>query len=144
MSDDAASIPEPTDKLAWAKQLVEKHAWVMHVQSRTVGRVAELYDGEGKLWQPPESDRPVKAPVLKFEQGHTFLARDPGAFIEFTGREASFFQDAQASLAGALSELAQLGAAKGVIGQTGILLLTSALRQQLRELERLHPGTAPA
>jgi hypothetical protein len=131
------------EDLGWAQTLVDDHAVVMHVETRTVGRVEELYDGQGKLYTPPgEGARPVKHPVLKLDRGHTFVAK-AGSFVRFEPREASYFQDVQAAIAGTLGEVAQLGAAKGVQGPTAFLLMAAALRQQLRELERLHPTSRP-
>lgn len=130
------------DDLEWAKRFVEQRSWVLHVDTRTVGQVAELFDAEGNPYTPPGQDKPLRDPVLRLEQGHTFVAR-AGAFIEFTAREAQFFRDAQGILARACHEMAVQGGKLNVVAQSGALLMAAALRAQLREIERLHPGVAP-
>jgi hypothetical protein len=135
--------------LAWAEKLVQERALVLHTDTGTVGRVLELYDGEGKLYTPPGGDRATQAPVLVLEpapgreHGSSFIAK-AGSFIVFTMREAQFLQDAQAMLSGTLAEMAGHGGRLGVLGQTGVLVMAAILRAQLRELERLHPGVAPS
>lgn len=128
--------------LSWAQRLVDSHAWLIHVETKTLGQAAELFDGEGKKYTPPGHDRETQAPVLKFEQGHSFVAKR-GAFIEITPKEARFVQDAQAMVSQTLSEIVQHGGRLQVIAQTCALLTAAILRAQLREIERMHPGVKP-
>jgi hypothetical protein len=127
------------EDLDWAKALVDEGAFVMHVETRTVGKVVELYDGEGKLYVSPTNDKPVRAPVLKLDRGHAFVARR-GAFIVLEAKEAVFFLDAQRRLAGCLAAIAARGGELGVMAQAGGLVVAAVLRSQLLEVERLFPG----
>jgi hypothetical protein len=130
------------DDLKWAQDFVDRGALVMHIETRTVGKVVELFDGEGKKYTPPGQDRATLAPVIGMENGNTFVAK-PGNFIELGNAERLFFAEAQAKLADCLADIAMTGGKIGVMAQTGALMLATVLRAQLRELERLNPGVRP-
>jgi hypothetical protein len=129
------------DDLGWAKDFVSRNAWVLHVESRVVGKVVALYDGEGKKWVGQIDPRPVQEPVLKLEQGHTFIAK-AGSFIELAEKEAQFVSEAQAGLSAIVGAAAQRAGALGVVPQACALLLAAAFAQQLREIERMAKESA--
>jgi hypothetical protein len=132
------------EDLDWAKALADERAWVLHLETRTVGRVEALYDGEGNRYTPPGQARALRDAVLKLEGGHTFLAK-PGSFARFEAAEAQLYVAAVEAVREAVAGMARLGTASGVKQTTGLLLIAAALRAQLRELERTHPTSrAPA
>lgn len=134
MSDDD-SIPMPRDQHGWAKDFVDRGAWVMHLPSRTIGKVARFYDGEGQLYVSPTNSAPVKAPVIEMERGNSFVA-EAGAFIELNEREQDFFNRASAVVQKLISDFAMLSTATQVPPKTAMMLLSTILRTQADELDR--------
>jgi hypothetical protein len=129
------------EDLEWVKGLVDRGSYVLHVESRTVGKAVELYDGEGKLYVSPGNHKPVRAPVLRLDHGHSFVARR-GAFIEFSAKEAVLFVESQQKLAACLASIAARGGELGVMAQAGALVVAAVLRAQLGEVERLFPSAS--
>lgn len=122
----------------WARPLVTDRAWVIHVKSGTVGRVARYYDGEGRVYEPrveaAEAFEMRLRPMIELDGGESFEAsRDQ--FVRLSESEARFYNAAIDGVKGFVSELARFAVSAG-LGQTLFEhLVSAAMRGQLTALE---------
>lgn len=121
------------DSLAWAKDLVDRRAWVVHLETGSIGQVERLYDGAGEVYVSPVNQAPVRAPVIVMEGGASHVA-DPSLFVELGVAEIDF---AKASLV-ALSDLViDRARDSGELKRsTAMYLLSLAMKSQARLLDR--------
>lgn len=135
--DEFCPKASQADGLAWARELVEKGAWVMHLATRTVGQAKKLFVvGE---YVSTVTGQPTLSDVLELSQGGAFVAKKE-EFAQLTEQEVAFYEDLQAGLADAVLKLGAMGVQKGVRPQTAALLVGSALKVQAQELERRRAG----
>lgn len=131
-----------TEDLDWAGELLKENKYAMHIPSRVIGKVVGIFDGVTEKYVSPITNAETKGPVIQFERGHTFVAHKE-QFQVLGPREVAFFQAVQSAMASTLKECAVLGAKIGTQGQTGFVLLASALREQLVQIERTFPDAHP-
>jgi hypothetical protein len=122
-----------SDDLEWARHLVERGAVVMHLPTNVIGKAVRLHDAEHP-YQPEPERRPVTAPVLELEPGHTFVAK-ADAFIELTPREARLYEHVRLALHQSMIESMRVAAAMQIQPRTAITVVVSALRTQGAMLE---------
>lgn len=119
------------ERAKWGLDLEAKKAWVFHIPTRIFGRVSKFYsfgettDAEGK---------PVKAPVIALEQGHTFVAH-PQNFTLLSEADAQFFGGTQQVMREAMKQLVRMGTDMGVDLPMIILLIVSALQAQIQAIK---------
>jgi hypothetical protein len=128
------------DDLDWAREYVERGAWLLHLETRVAGRAVELYDGDGVRWVSRDQ-RPVLDPVLKLHQGHTFVAKR-GAFMELTEADGQFAGEFQSGLAALVAFAGRRGGELSLTPAVGAMVIAALMRAQLLEVERLFQRTA--
>lgn len=133
MSDEAHQTP-----IDWARPLVVEQAWVIHIRTGTVGRVARYYDGEGRVYEPRVEPAPSRTSghpaMLELDGGQSFEAsRDQ--FVRLSAAEARFYAGAVEGVKNMVAELAKF-AVSGGMGQTMFeYLVGAAMRGQLTALD---------
>lgn len=121
------------DNPARFASLAERNAMVFHRPTGFVGRAERYYDGETAVFCPPNG-LPVEGPVLGMQGGHTFVAKDPTAFVELADREARMFVILQEGIAGVVRVAASQAQAMGVTQDDAIMLMVAVLRAQANAL----------
>jgi hypothetical protein len=130
-----------TDEYDWAKRLVDTHAYVIHLPTRTVGQIKDVYGPSGDRYVSPINNLPVNDPVLAFEDGHTFVAVK-GDFLRIGESDAKFFlatHDAVNRCAEATFEVAKR---LGVLDGMARILVAIALRLVASTIERTKKSEA--
>jgi hypothetical protein len=115
----------------WATKLETERAWVMHVPTHTIGRVAKFY--EPFTFISPVNRRAVERAVIELEDGNNFIAVEE-SFIPLTSNEAGFFMFAQDQLRELLTGWVQRAAMVGIQYETLGILISASLRTQLTAL----------
>jgi len=138
MSDEQPTMT-PID---WWRGLVQEQAWVIHIRSGTVGRVARFFDGEGHVYEPKVEkaeayEHARSTPVVELEEGHTFHAA-PDQFMRLSGPQERFYRAAVEGVGNFTLELARFAASAGIPQSLFQSLLGSAMRSQLQALGRQH------
>jgi|SRR6266850_185091 len=131
------------DDLEWAKKLVDEGAFVFHMPTKSIGRVAKLFDGRGEQYVSTLTQQPTQGPVIEMANGASFVAK-PGEFMRLEEREAEFYVRAVDLVGGLSLELGRLAVAHRVRPTTCAVLLAAALRAQVAELERALPKSQEA
>lgn len=138
MSDEAT--PDAGAPIDWARTLVQEQAWVLHMRTGTVGRVARFYDGEGHVYEPRVEPAPAfeprTSPAIELEEGHTFHATGADQFIRLSPAHARFYTATVDGLRQWTFELAKFAASGGIPQSLFETLVGSAMRGQLRTLGR--------
>jgi hypothetical protein len=122
------------DKLGWAKALVDRKAWVLHLGTDTIGRASKLYDGRGELYVSPVNNVPVSAPVLELDTGASHVA-DPSTFTELSESHVKFLAKVFAELDVAV-KVVHAGTAGLVQPPTALMLMAAAFRSQAVQFDR--------
>ena len=131
----------------WARELVKKHAIVMHRESETVGTASDFFDGIERKFISPINGEPVVGPVLVLDNGNSFMALDERTFLELTTQQHRFYRTMQRVIAHALREAAGLLKSLGIPMDVGVSLLASTLKAQVAMLEakpEIPPVTEPS
>jgi hypothetical protein len=137
MSD---TTPAPID---WARKLVAEQAWVMHIRTGTVGRVARFFDGEGHVYEPKvdaaESSFSSGMALIELDQGDSFDAT-ADQFMRLSEAEQRFYAAAVEGVRNFTHELARFAVSAGIGKMLFENLVGAAYRGQLGALERERPG----
>ena len=130
---------------AWARSLVERKAWVMHLPTEVVAQAARYWDGDtAETTYIGSNGAAVTVPVLGMAppMQHTFAAVEQ-AFIELEEREARFYVAVAGALAEALRKAAEQAAAAGMLMPTAVALMLAGLRAQQAMLNATMAATQP-
>lgn len=123
------------EDLDWLGELAEQGAHVLHVDTRTIGKVVEFWDGVTEVYVGPNG-KGMNCPVVALDRGHTLVAKK-GSLVRLEAAEAVFFAEAQGSLAQSVRAIAARGGELSVKPEGGMLILAAVLREQLSQVERL-------
>ena len=128
------SVKERFD--SWFEELVEKKAWVLHLQSDVIGQAKAYYDGLGtNMYVSPANGAPVQGAVLELESGHALLAGDRERWKVLSKAEIQYFKTLQEGFSGLIVLSAKTAKDNGVELETGLAMLVGILRAQLAALE---------
>lgn len=120
---------------AWASDLIERQAWMFHVETYAVGQAKRFYSGlHVDVYMSRANGEPVHGPVLELDTGHALMA-DPAKWMELTAAEIKFFGALQAGFTGLIAVAAKNAKDSGVELEKGLAMLTAILRMQLAALE---------
>ena len=137
MSDDATQAP-----IDWARKLVQEQAWVMHIKTGTVGRVARFFDGEGHVYEPrveAAESFDARPALIEFDEGGSFEA-EADQFMKLSASEQRFYAAAVEGIRNFTHELARFAVSAGIGKLLFENLVSAAYRGQLGALERARPG----
>lgn len=117
------------------KELVERKAWMFHVETYAVGQALKFYDGENEQYRSRANGDPVGAAVLELTSGHALIA-DPEKWMELTKAEVRYYEALQEGFTGLIVVAAKNAKDSGVELEKGLAMLTAILRAQLAALEQ--------
>jgi hypothetical protein len=117
-------------------------ACVMHLPTGTIGIAVHYHDGDESQYRGSDGDV-VPGPILEVGQ-HTFIARDPTAFVRLSPLVAECYV-AFAHGLGELMRSAMMAAARrGVAPEGAVMCFSAVLREQLARLSvPVAPDTDP-
>lgn len=133
---------------AWSiEELVERQAYVMHVETQVAGKCVRLYKpGE---WTSPINNQPVTDPVLELDTGDTFVLKPmkPDAIVPMSQREVDLYDGFTKIMGKALEIALRMGRSSQMPKLNALLIISVSLNmQQTRvraEMKKLS-GLAPA
>jgi len=148
MKTSNASDQEPnamtSDKLdseTWAKLMVHRKGYVLHLGGMVAGKAVQFFDGVREKYISPFNGEPVVGPVLKLDSGHAFLANREH-FEELNERDVKFFEVAQGALVETLKQIGAVGHAMKVPEGIGVRLVVGLLRTQATTLSPANASEA--
>lgn len=119
---------------AWAKDLVDRKAWVLNTYSNVIGQAKRYYNGLTERYISTVTKEPTRFAVLELESGHALMA-NPEKFVELSAAELRYFQALQEGFTGLIVVAAKNAKDNGVELDKGLTMLTVILRTQLAALE---------
>lgn len=113
-------------------ELCDQQRLVLHVESGVIGRARRYYlPGE---WTSPVNDKAVDGSVLELDTGDAFLVKDGDTFLPLTPAESAAYEGVTAVLTEAMRVSMVTAAKAGLTQRNFLLLATSALETQRRQL----------
>ena len=94
------------------QEMVEQKAWLLHVETATVGQAKILYKPNEFI--SSVNKKSVDAPVLMFESGDAFVVKDDKTFVPLSGAEEQVYVALSKMITSAM-EIAGRGATTSMI-----------------------------
>jgi len=115
--------------LGWAKGCLESKQPLIHMSTRSIGRVVEVFDPAVNPWKD------VDTTCVKLDDGNVLVAR-PNAFKSITVQELVFLGAAAQTFTQALGQLAIVARDAGLEPEEFLFNVELALARQLAALRR--------
>ena len=133
---------KPNPGVAWARELEDEAAEVLHLPTRTIAKVRRFHDGVERVYLNPGDGEPVRGPVLEMVDGSSRVAVE-GAFVKLTPDDVQFYLAAQVAVGSVVRRIAEQGSAGGIGRAVGLLIMSAVLRSTASVVDQVSAADPP-